>query len=273
MPAHRPAEGPARARVRRALESARRALCHHPPDLPSSRAPELTTSCPRSYRRLGSGVGACGLAAALGGAHRVVLTDINAPALALARLNAAYNGEAVAAATAVAHLDWAEAPIEAPPLLDTAASLAQAAPHYAAGAGAGARSGSAEPCAGCPSEAEVAGLLRGRFELILAADVINGEGLSELVFEIVRRYLAPHGLFLMVCPKPLHRHTVERIKALLLGAADLSVEVAAVPEWLRYGIEEAEPDVVQHELTLVQWRDPSLAARAAASTLNAAGSC
>ena len=119
----------------------------------------------------------------------------------------------------------------------------------------------------------MAGLLRGRFELILAADVINGEGLSELVFEIVRRYLAPHGLFLMVCPKPLHRHTVERIKALLLGAADLSVEVAAVPEWLRYGIEEAEPDVVQHELTLVQWRDPSLAARAAASTLNAAGSC
>ena len=73
------------------------------------------------------------------------------------------------------------------------------------------------------------------------------------------RYLAPRGLFLMVCPKPAHRHTVERIRELLLGAAELSVAVAAVPEWLRYGIEEAEPDVVEHELTLVQWRDPSLA--------------
>lgn len=61
----------------------------------------------------------------------------------------------------------------------------------------------------------------------------------------------------MVCPKPAHRHTVERIRELLLGAAELSVAVAAVPEWLRYGIEEAEPDVVEHELTLVQWRDPS----------------
>ena len=265
VPAHPLAEGTARARVRRAFESPRRTLCH-PPDLPTSHSHELTRSCPRSYRRLGSGVGACGLAAALGGAHRVVLTDINAPALALARLNAAYNGEVVAAATAVAHLDWAEAPIEAPPLLDTAAHLAPAAPRDAAGAGA--RSGSVGPCAG-PSEAEVAGLLRGRFDLILAADVINGEGLSELVFGIVRRYLAPHGLFLMVCPKPAHRHTVERIKALLLGAAELSVEVAAVPEWLRYGIEEAEPDVVEHELTLVQWRDPSLVE---ASTLSAASS-
>ena len=40
--------------------------------------------------------------------------------------------------------------------------------------------------------------------------------------------------------------TVERIRELLLGAAELSVAVAAVPEWLRYGIEE-EPDVVEHE--------------------------
>ena len=81
------------------------------------------------------------------------------------------------------------------------------------------------------------------------------------------RYLAPHGLFLMVCPKPAHRHTVERIRELLLGAAELSVAVAAVPEWLRYGIEEAEPDVVEHELTLVQWRDPCDPSLAEASTL------
>ena len=83
-----------------------------------------------------------------------MLTDINAPALALARLNAVCNGEAVAAATGVAHLDWAEAPSEAPPRLDAPAALAPAAPREAAGAGA--RSGSAEPCAG-PSEEEVAG--------------------------------------------------------------------------------------------------------------------
>jgi len=36
----------------------------------------------------------------------------------------------------------------------------------------------------------VAGLLRGRFDVVLAADVINAEGLSELVFAIVRRYRA-----------------------------------------------------------------------------------
>jgi len=71
----------------------------------------------------------------------------------------------------------------------------------------------------------------------------------------------------MVCPKPAHRHTVERIRELLLGAAELSVAVAAVPEWLRYGIEEAEPDVVEHELTLVQWRDPCDPSLAEASTL------
>ena len=81
------------------------------------------------------------------------------------------------------------------------------------------------------------------------------------------RYLAPHGLFLMVCPKPAHRHTVERIRELLLGSAELSVAVAAVPEWLRYGIEEAEPDVVEHELTLVQWRDPCDPSLGEASTL------
>ena len=46
----------------------------------------------------------------------------------------------------------------------------------------------------------------------------------------------------------------------------LVIDVTAVPEWLRSGIEEAE--VVEHELTLVQWeRDISLAA---ASTLHAA---
>lgn len=199
-------------------------------------------------RRIGSGVGACGLAASLGGAHRVVLTDINGPALALARRNAAANGDAVAAVTAVAHLDWSQ-----PPILD--AEEAEAAPPQDAAAPPG-EAGPAGPAPAGPSEAEVASLLRGRFDVILAADVINDVGLSELVFEVVRLYLAPMGLFLMVCPKPRHRHTVERIRELLLDSAELSTHVAAVPECLREGIDEAV--VVEHELTLVQWRDPSL---------------
>ena len=41
----------------------------------------------------------------------------------------------------------------------------------------------------------MAGLLRGRFDVVLAADVINAEGLSELVFAIVRRYRACPGLY------------------------------------------------------------------------------
>ena len=46
-----------------------------------------------------------------------------------------------------------------------------------------------------PHPNQLAGLLRGRFDVVLAADVINAEGLSELVFAIVRRYLACPGVY------------------------------------------------------------------------------
>ena len=46
-----------------------------------------------------------------------------------------------------------------------------------------------------PHPHQVAGLLRGRFDVVLAADVINAEGLSELVFAIVRRYRACPGSY------------------------------------------------------------------------------
>ena len=94
----------------------------------------------------------------------------------------------------------------------------------------------------------------------------------------------------MVCPKPRHRHTVERIRRMLLESQELEAYVAEVPAWLHEGLDEAqvaerEPDpphtgelglpvrtaryvcvttlcarssrlrqVVEHELIVAQWR-------------------
>ena len=97
-------------------------------------------------------------------------------------------------------------------------------------------------------------MLRMPFDLILAADVVNDVGLSEMVYRMIQLYLAPRGLFVMVCPKARHRHCVDQIRALLLDSAELSVSALNVPEWLTAGLEEAQ--VVEHEMILAQWAEP-----------------
>jgi len=87
---------------------------------------------------------------------------------------------------------------------------------------------------------------------MMAADVINSEGLSELVYSMIERHLAPCGLFVMVCPRPFHRHTVDVIRSLLLRSAVFETHVTDVPLWLSAGIEEAQD--IAHELYIVQWR-------------------
>ena len=103
---------------------------------------------------------------------------------------------------------------------------------------------------------------------------------------MISRYLAPHGLFLMICPLPFHRHTVDTIRALLLDSPLFETHIVPVsaaaapptyvartrdfasrcsararglqvPPWLAQGIEEAQ--VIKHELYVVQWRDPACA--------------
>ena len=64
-------------------------------------------------------------------------------------------------------------------------------------------------------------------------------------------YLEPAGLFVMVCPKPFHRHATEVIRQLLHGSSAFETCVSHVPSWLRAGLPEAE--VVVHEILLVQW--------------------
>ena len=128
----------------------------------------------RRVLELGAGVGTAGLAAARAGARRVVLTDINGTALRLARDNATINGAQVAAAAHVAHLDWGEPPVRATPL---------AWELEPAGAGGAAAAADTELC--------------GRFPVILAADVINADGLSELV----RRFGAAYGTLLGACAR------------------------------------------------------------------------
>ena len=77
-------------------------------------------------------------------------------------------------------------------------------------------------------------------DVILAADVVNDVGLSELVERMIMLYLKPRGLFLMCCPKARHRHCIERLRSLLLGSAELSVRVAEAPDWLRANVDEAQ---------------------------------
>ena len=72
-----------------------------------------------------------------------------------------------------AHLDWAR-----PPILEPASNGVDA-----------------------EEDDEVDGLLRQQFDVLLAADIINNLGLSEMVMEMVKLYLKPKGLFIMVCPR------------------------------------------------------------------------
>ena len=82
---------------------------------------------------------------------------------------------------------------------------------------------------------------------------MNDSGLSELVNRMIQLYLAPRGLFLMVCPKAHHRHCVERIGEMLRDAPEMDVRVCDVPEWLASGLDEA--NVVEHQLFVAQWAD------------------
>ena len=120
----------------------------------------------------------------------------------------------VRAASHVAHLDWADAPMH-----EATSSVSATSPCAVAAVAAGDAHGETAPLsrAGAPAEEEDEAcrrdgdaMLRGRFDLILMADVINADGLSELVYEVLQRYLAPHGLIIMACPKPRHRHTGTR---------------------------------------------------------------
>ena len=201
---------------------------------------------------IGAGVGTAGLAAAAGGARRVVLTDVSAPALKCAKENCMRQGDApygarIAAAACVAPLDWAEPPIAA--------------------AEAGAIDGSdAEESGGACSQqppaaaSEAEALLYGQFDVILAADVINDLGLSELVYRVVELYLKPHGVLLMLCPKAEHRYAIDRFRAMISSSTDFETAIADVPPWLHEGLGEVnetladEAAVVRHELIVAQWK-------------------
>ena len=182
----------------------------------------LAAGC-ASVLEIGCGAGLAGLAAARCGAGRVLLTDLSEPALAVARQNAALNEAAVA--VAAARFDWAD-----PPALRSDAD-------------------------GDDGGGDGNAMLRaaGGVDLLLAADVVNDDGLSELVLRVVELYLAPRGLFVMACPRPRHRHRVERLRALLLESAALECRVAPCPPWLTAGREECE--VGEHELYVVQRRE------------------
>lgn len=56
----------------------------------------------------------------------------------------------------------------------------------------------------------------GAGECLLAAHVqLVGR---DPVHRMISRYLAPRGLFVMVCPKPFHRHNVDVIQSMLLNS-------------------------------------------------------
>ena len=143
------------------------------------------------------------------------------PALAVARQNAALNEAAVA--VAAARFDWAD-----PPALRSDAD-------------------------GDDGGGDGNAMLRaaGGVDLLLAADVVNDDGLSELVLRVVE-LLAPRGLFVMACLRPRHRHRVEHARA-APRVGRPRVPRRAVPAGLTAGIEECE--VVEHELYVVQRRE------------------
>jgi len=154
----------------------------------------------------------------------VVLTDINDKALRCARDNSARNGEQIHAASVVARLDWAE-----PPVADRSIADADS-----------------------PVDDRTHPALLGVFDVLLAADVVNADGLPQLVMNMLDRYLSKRGLFLMVAPRPEHRHKVDELRAALLASDAMDVRVVVVPRWLSAAIEEAV-DII-HELYVVTWR-------------------
>lgn len=200
----------------------------------------------RSVLELGCGVGTAGLAAAKCGASLVAMTDINPTALRCARENSAKNGARVQQAVRVAWLDWAQ-----PPVLEAAPAPALALADGCGMAASSCAHDGASAHDGAPEDESCASLLRERFEVIVLADVVNAEGLPELVYRMLKLYLAPEGLVLMACPKPRHRHTVERLCGLLLEGGAFEARLAEMPAWATQGLEEAA--VIEHQLVLAQW--------------------
>jgi hypothetical protein len=174
------------------------------------------------------------------------------PLSQVARENRALNADSIAAAgsrVGVAHLDWA-----APPILEETSVNQLEAPVNELEAPvnrAEAPVNGASPSQGGDA-IFVNAQLRCQADVLLAADIINAEGLSEMVENVISLYLAPDGLFLMIAPRPRHRHKIDVLRGLLLGSDTLRAEVVPVPGWLREGIEEAED--IEHELYIVQRR-------------------
>jgi len=191
----------------------------------------------RSVLEIGSGVGLAGLAAARCGAAEVFVTDIDGPALRCARENAAKNG--LEGRVTVTRLDWAE-----PPILRSAGPAEEETVAKAPEAGE-------SEAADAVEEEEVR--LRAPFDVMVAADIVNADGLSELVLRMVELYLSDAGIFIMVCPQPRHRHRVDTLRALLFASPRLDVRAARAPAWLEAGLDEAR-DVV-HDVYVVQRRE------------------
>lgn len=239
---------------------------------------------------IGSGVGTAGLAAAASGARRAVLTDISAPALKCAKENCVRNGPRVAAAARVAPLDWGAPPAVCPEEDEEGTATAGAA--AAAAAVAADRDAQQRTQQQLDEEAEA--LLRRQFDVIIAADVINDVGLSELVYGeppcpapnrrvpttdlpsrrvctceccrfacagVIELYLKPHGVFLMLMPKSEHRYMIDRFRDMMCNSTNFDVAIADVPSWLHEGLGEVnmrlaeEAAVVKHELLVAQWKD------------------
>ena len=55
---------------------------------------------------------------------------------------------------------------------------------------------------------------------MLAADIVNADGLPALVYRMIHLYLAKHGTFIMIAPRPRHRH-----KACAVRGHDTRVQV------------------------------------------------
>mmetsp|Transcript_1877 Transcript_1877/g.6109 ORF Transcript_1877/g.6109 Transcript_1877/m.6109 type:complete len:88 (+) Transcript_1877:3-266(+) len=68
----------------------------------------------------------------------------------------------------------------------------------------------------------------------------------------------------MVCPKPVHRHAVDQLRALLLNSAHFECTVVGVPSWLVLAaraaaahvrdMEAAEFEVIEYEIYHARWR-------------------
>lgn len=105
-------------------------------------------------------------------------------------------------------------------------------------------------------------------DVILAADVINDRGLSDLVAAVVRRYLRqPGGQFIMIAPRSDHRHGVEEFEALTHAATDWDVSCEDVPEAVVANalhvaassagtFDDDEFRVLNYRLFVVRWREP-----------------